>query len=159
MSPHQLLLPEEAVYFTCVVLSKTPSDDSLAFTMQLTMLFVDELQFEAAFHESYNESGTMISLLDGVFWNAFTWVSDGTDAAFLKSNIVQLEQLVNVAEFMVVTLADMEILVSPVQTLNAPFPKLVTLSGIVMFVRPEQPMNAAVPILVTEGGIVNSVNP
>lgn len=66
MSPHQLLLPEEAVYFTCVVLSRTPSDDSLAFTMQLTMLFVDELQFEAAFHESYNESGTMISLLDGV---------------------------------------------------------------------------------------------
>ena len=61
--------------------------------MQFTMLFVSLDQFVASIHVSYRESGTIISLLDGVLVNADVPLKLGTVFALLKSNIVKDEQL------------------------------------------------------------------
>lgn len=63
-----------------------PSEDSLALTIVLTILFVDEFQLFAAIQSSYSSSGTTISLVVGVFVNALVFSSVGTALAFLKSN-------------------------------------------------------------------------
>lgn len=61
--------------------------------MQLTMLFSVDDQFVAAIHVSYRESGTIISLLDGVLVKVDVLLKVGTAFALLKSNIVKDEQL------------------------------------------------------------------
>ena len=56
--------------------------------MLVLILLVVEFQFVAAFQVSYKSSGTTISLSDGVFANAVTLASVGTDVLLLKSNVL-----------------------------------------------------------------------
>ena len=59
------------------------------------MLFVVELQLDAATQSSYSSSGTTISLVVGVFVNALVLSSVGTALAFLKSNVCKAKQPLN----------------------------------------------------------------
>ena len=84
--------------------------------MQLTMLFVLELQFEAAIQVLYKESGTIISLDADVLMNALTLESVGTEVACLKSKTMQLLQLQNAYSPMLVTESGIVTLVSSLQS-------------------------------------------
>ena len=114
--------------------------------MLLTMLFVVDDQLLAVIQESYNSSGTMISLLYGVSLKIDTAPSDGTAFTFLKSNMLQLMQpAYGFLDPRLLKSLPNVILVRLIQFLNVDDPGLPRLSGSNMLIKLLQSENVDEP--------------